>query len=101
MKPGDVSKLSIIGSDDGLSPGRRLTIIWTNDDMWLIGPLESNFNDIFVEIYKFSFQNVVWKMATILSRPQRVNRIGPRRSVFQYHVLMFCKVSKPQILAIK
>ena len=31
-----ISKLTIIGSDNGLSPGRRQTIIWTNDGVLLI-----------------------------------------------------------------
>ena len=30
---------SIIGSDNGLSPGRRLAFIWTNAGILLIGPL--------------------------------------------------------------
>ena len=32
-----VSKLTIIGSDNGLSPGRRQAIIWTNAGILLIG----------------------------------------------------------------
>ena len=34
-----VSKLTIIGSDNGLSPGRRKAIIWTNADIvnWTLG----------------------------------------------------------------
>ena len=35
-----VSKLTIIGSDNGLSPDRRQAIIWTNAGILLIGPLE-------------------------------------------------------------
>ena len=37
-----VSKLTFIGSDNGLSPDRRQAIIWTNDGILLIGPLETN-----------------------------------------------------------
>ena len=33
-----VSKLTIIGSDNGLSPGRRQAIIWTNAGILLTGP---------------------------------------------------------------
>ena len=33
-----VSKYTIIGSDNGLSPSRRQAIIWTNADISLIGP---------------------------------------------------------------
>ena len=39
-----VNKLIIIVSDNGLSPGRRQAIIWTNAAMLLIGPLGTNFN---------------------------------------------------------
>ena len=35
-----VSKLSIIGSDNGLSPDRRQAIIWTNAGIFLIGNLK-------------------------------------------------------------
>ena len=45
-----VNKLTIIGSDNGLSPGRRQAIIWTNDWILLIGPLGTNFSDILIEI---------------------------------------------------
>ena len=34
-----VSKLIIIGSDNGLSPGLRQAIIWNNAGILLIGPL--------------------------------------------------------------
>ena len=33
-----VSKLTIIGSDNGLSPGRRQAIIWTNGGILLNEP---------------------------------------------------------------
>ena len=33
-----VDKLTIIGSDNGLSPGRRQAIIWTNAEILLTGP---------------------------------------------------------------
>ena len=38
------SKLTIIGSDNGLSPDRRQAIIWTNAGILLIGHLRTNFN---------------------------------------------------------
>ena len=44
------NKLTIIGSDNGLSPGRRQAIIWTNDGILLIEPLETNFSEILSEI---------------------------------------------------
>ena len=54
-----VSKLPTIGSDHGLSPGRRQAIIWTNDGILLLGPLESNFSEILIEIDTFSFKKMV------------------------------------------
>ena len=49
------SKLATIGSDNDLSPGRRQAIIWTIAGILLPGPLGMNFNEIFIEIYIFSF----------------------------------------------
>ena len=71
-----VSKLTSVGSDNGLSPGRRQAIIWTSAGILLIGPLGTNFRENLTEIHIFSFNksiwNVVWKMAYILSRYQCV-----------------------------
>ena len=41
-----VGKLTIIGSFNGLSAGRRQAIIWTNAGILLIGHLGTNFSDI-------------------------------------------------------
>ena len=59
-----VSKLTIIGSDNGLSPDRRQTIIWTNTGILLIGPLGTNFSEIIIEIYIFSFKKMHMKMSS-------------------------------------
>ena len=40
-----VGKLTIIGSDNGLSPGRRQAIIWTNAGLLSIGPLGTYFSE--------------------------------------------------------
>ena len=45
-----VNKLTTIGSDNGLSPGWRQAIIWTNAGILLIGSLGTNFIEIFIEI---------------------------------------------------
>ena len=71
-----VGNLTIIGSDNGLSPGRCHAIIWTNDGI-LIRPVGTNFSEILIEIHALSFRKmylkaVVWIMAAILSRPQCV-----------------------------
>ena len=64
-----VSKLTIIGSDNGLSPGRRQAIIWTNDGFLLIGPLGTNFSEILIEINTFSFKKMHLKMSSGKWRP--------------------------------
>ena len=59
-----VSKLTIIGSHNGLSPDRRQAIIWTNAGISLIGPLGTNFSGIFIKTHTIpenAFENVVWK----------------------------------------
>ena len=48
-----VDNLTIIGSDNGLSPGRRQAIIWTNAGILLIGPLRTNFSEIAMEMLEF------------------------------------------------
>ena len=59
-----VSKLTSIGSDNGLSPGRRQAIIWTNAGILLIRPLGTNFSEILIEIHTFSFKKMHLKMST-------------------------------------
>ena len=59
-----VGKLTIIGSDSGLSPGRRQAIIWTSAGIVLIGPLGTNFSDILIEIITFSFKKMRLKVSS-------------------------------------
>ena len=58
-----VGKLTIIDSDNGLSPGRRQAIIWTNAGILLIGPLGTYFNEILIGIQPFSFKKTHLKMS--------------------------------------
>ena len=51
-----VSEPTSIGSDNGLSPGRRQAIIWTNAGILLTGPLGINFSEIVIEIQTFSLR---------------------------------------------
>ena len=64
-----VSELTIIGSDNGLSPYRRQAIIWTNAGILLIGPFGTQFSEILIEIHKFSFQKMHLKMSSGKCRP--------------------------------
>ena len=59
-----VGKLTIIGSDNGLSPQRRQAIIWTNAGILLIGPLETNFSEILIKIQTFSLKKIRLKMSS-------------------------------------
>ena len=59
-----ISKLTIIGSDNGLTPGWCQDIIWTNAATLLIGPLETNFTGILIQIITFSFSKMHFKMSS-------------------------------------
>ena len=49
-----ISKLTIVGLDNGLSPGDQQVIIWTNAEMLLVRPLDTNLSEILFEIDIFS-----------------------------------------------
>ena len=97
-----LSKFTIIDSDNGLSPGRHQTIIWTNAGILLIGPVGTNFSEILITVCIFllkknAFENVIWKMAAILSQPQCVNPLNavfvmsPKFTLKKYH----CQLNIP------
>ena len=58
-----VGKLTIIGSDNGLSPGRHQAIIWTSAGTLLIGSLGTNFSEISIRIQTVSFKKIYLKMS--------------------------------------
>ena len=64
-----VSKIIIIGSDNGLSPGRRQAIIWTNARILSIGPLGTNFSEILFEIQICSFNKMHFEMSCVKWHP--------------------------------
>ena len=72
-----VGNLTIIGSDNGLSPGQRQAISRTNAGILSIRPLGTNVSEIPIKIQNFSFIKTHLKMsaemAAILSGPQCVN----------------------------
>ena len=57
-----VDQITIIVSDNGLSPDRRQAIIWTNAGLLLIGPLGTNISEILIEILTFSFKKMRLKV---------------------------------------
>ena len=48
---------------------RRQAIIWTNAGILSIGPLETNFSEILIEICIFSFKEIHLKMSQGKWRP--------------------------------
>ena len=64
-----VGKVTIIGSNNGLLPGRRQTIIWTNAGILLIWPLGTNFSEILIAIETFSLKKMHLKISSAKWRP--------------------------------
>ena len=64
-----VGNLTIIGSDNGFSPGRRQAIIWTNAVILSIGPLGTNFSEMLTKIITFSFKKMRSKVSSRKRRP--------------------------------
>ena len=64
-----LTKVANIGSGNGLSPGRRQAIIWTNVGILLSGPLATNFSEILIEIYIFSLKKMYMEMSSGNRRP--------------------------------
>ena len=56
--------VTIIGPDNGLSPGRRQAIIWTNAGILLIGLLGTDVSEISIEIIIFSLKKIPLKMSS-------------------------------------
>ena len=77
-----INKLTIIGSNNGLSPGWRQTIIWTNAGILLIGSSAANFSEILIEIYTFSFKKMRLKMLSAKWQPFSIGL----NVLSQYHV---------------
>ena len=64
-----LGNLIIIGSNNGLSPGRRQAITWTNVGILLIGPLGKNFSEMLIKIHAFPFKKIYFKMSSGKWRP--------------------------------
>ena len=86
-----VINLIIIGSDNGLSPGRRQAIIWTNAGILLIGRLGTNFSEILIGIHTISFKKMHLKMSSAKWRPFR---FGLNVLRVQLHLLRVYELSE-------
>ena len=93
-----VGILAIIGSNNGLSPGRRQAIIWTNAAILLIRPLGTNFSEILIEIHTFSFKKMHLKMSSGKWRPfcLGLNVLNQIYAHFICHAVIFAGVYIPK-----
>ena len=64
-----VSELTIIGSDNGLSPRHRQAIIWNNAGWLLIEPIGTNVSETSIIIQTFSFKKMHLNMSSVKWRP--------------------------------
>ena len=58
-----ISNVTIIGTDNGLSPVRRQAIIGTKTGILVIGPLGTNVRENWFEIRTFSFKKIYFEMS--------------------------------------
>ena len=87
-----VSKLTTIGSDNGLSPGRCQSIIWTNAGILLIQTLGSNFSEILRALHTFSFKKMHMKMSSGKCRPSCLSL-----NVLNYGLSYYSSTGKTQV----
>ena len=92
-----VSELTIIGSDNGLSPGRPQAIIWTNDGLLSIGPLRTYFSENLIKIQQFSLKKMHVKMSSAKWRPScpglnvlRQASQPANNGMYRYHSRCWC-----------
>ena len=64
-----VDKLTINGSDNGLSSDRRQAVIWTNAGLLSIGSLRTYFNENLIKIQQLSLRIMHVKMSSAKWRP--------------------------------
>ena len=69
-----ISRLTIIGSDNGVSPGHYLNQYWNIVEWELRNKFQWNLKqNQYILIQENAFENIAWRMAAIWSRPQCVN----------------------------
>ena len=83
-----VSKLTIIGANNGLSRDGHQAIIRTNTGILLIHILGTNFSEILSEIHIFSFKKCIWKCLQ-----NGGNFVSAYQPVIEYVKLNYRKVS--------
>ena len=94
-----VTKLTTIGSDNSLSPGRRQAIIWTSAGILLIWHQGTNLNEMLIKFHTFSFKKMPLKMPSAKRRPSCLclNVLKPFTCYFlqreHKHIFTFCVIS--------
>ena len=83
-----ISRLTIIGSDNGLSPDRYQAIIWTSAGIFLIIILLTNFSEIWSQNHTFWFKKMHLKMLSRKFRPSclilNMSRVNMSRLYVHY-----------------
>ena len=94
-----VGNLTIIISDNGLSPYRCQAIIWTNAGILLIVPLGTNFSEILIEIPAFSFKKMRLKVSSAKRRPVclGLNVLSVVMNLYKYIICCSCDSSHHSI----
>ena len=85
-----ISKLTTIGSDNGLSPGQCQAITWNSTGILSIRPLQANISEILIGIQTFSFKKIHLKMSSAKWHPFCLNLNVLRwlhRKCSRYHSL--------------
>ena len=90
-----VSNLTIIVSDNGLSPGRRQAIIWTNAGILVIRPSGTNFSEMLIEIDVFSFKKMHLKVSSAKRRPFCLGLIVLSKSSLVHAMALCLHCAKP------
>ena len=100
-----VSKLTAVGPDNGLSPGRRQAIIWTNAGILLNESLGTTFSELLAKTHTFSFKNMRLKMSSgkrwpfclglnVLTAPlMDILHLNLRKNIFSYNKIYLKKSS--------
>ena len=64
-----IELFNITGSDNSLVPNRQQATTWASGDLLAIGLLGTNFNEIWIKRYKFSFTKTYLKMLSVNKWP--------------------------------
>ena len=98
---GRVANICIGDLDNGLLPVWCQAIIWTNAGILLIGPLQTNFREILIDILTFSFRkrhlevlSVKWRPFCLdlnVSTPSMMNSIQSNTLIYSHLKCNLCK----------